>query len=259
MYTIEDAFNQVPDQSSLEEFPDIKIKGKNIVIRLPDSLLDNTTYTIQFGESIADITEGNPYSQFVYAFSTGEVIDSLYINGTVTDIWTGKPAANGLVLLYRNTEDSAFTTQNQPILPKPMNGETSGSVMLREVDTISMHLGSELQLLMTSPMNPLAFLDSSLLVSQPIEQADLNLFTEARQKPYVSDARSRARLGAHHIQPGTRQPPVSNRTGSRRHIYSVRSDTLYHWSQVAETDSQRIRISAREMDTFLVIPKRNFG
>lgn len=255
---LKDAFNQVLISPPLEEFPDIKIKGKNIVIRLPDSLLDNTTYTIQFGESIADITEGNPYSQFVYAFSTGEVIDSLYINGTVTDIWTGKPAANSLVLLYRNTEDSAFTTQKPTYFAKTNERGNFRISYVREGRYNLYALQDQnFNYFYDLPNESIAFLDSSLLVSQPIEQADLNLFTEARQKPFVSDARA--------VEPGLvriifNQAPDSLRYQTEQDhggifIHSG-SDTLYHWSQVADADSQRIRISAIEMDTFLVIPQK---
>ena len=61
--------------------------SKRIQIELMDSLLDNTTYTFNFGESIIDNNEGNKLPFFNYAFSTGAVIDSLEIKGKITDAY----------------------------------------------------------------------------------------------------------------------------------------------------------------------------
>lgn len=59
--------------------------SKIITIKLKDTLLPNTTYSFNFGQSIEDNNEGNPYKQFKYVFSTGSFIDSLKLNGVVKD------------------------------------------------------------------------------------------------------------------------------------------------------------------------------
>lgn len=59
--------------------------SKKITLQLKDSLLENTTYTFNFGESIIDYNESNPTSYLTYTLSTGATIDSLYIKGRVTD------------------------------------------------------------------------------------------------------------------------------------------------------------------------------
>ena len=51
--------------------------SKVITIKLKDTLKENTTYSMNFGQSIVDNNEGNPSSQFIYVFSTGTYIDSL--------------------------------------------------------------------------------------------------------------------------------------------------------------------------------------
>ncbi|MEY4935210.1 MAG: hypothetical protein RIS64_1569, partial [Bacteroidota bacterium] len=51
--------------------------SKFITIRIKDTLQPNTTYSFNFGQSIADNNEGNPFNQFKYVFSTGDYIDSL--------------------------------------------------------------------------------------------------------------------------------------------------------------------------------------
>ena len=59
--------------------------SKKITLELKDSLMENTTYTFNFGESIIDFNESNPTSYLTYTLSTGETIDSLYIRGSISD------------------------------------------------------------------------------------------------------------------------------------------------------------------------------
>lgn len=59
--------------------------SKYITIKILDTLQPNTTYSFNFGQSIEDNNEGNPFNQFKYVFSTGAYIDSLSIGGTVKD------------------------------------------------------------------------------------------------------------------------------------------------------------------------------
>jgi uncharacterized protein (DUF2141 family) len=59
--------------------------SKFITIRIKDTLLPNTTYSFNFGKSIQDNNEGNPYQQFKYVFSTGNYIDSLTLGAKAKD------------------------------------------------------------------------------------------------------------------------------------------------------------------------------
>lgn len=81
--------------------------AKFIEIEFLDSLVSNTTYTFNFGESIIDNNEGNPYSFFSYVFSTGETIDSLTLNASVKDALSRKTNPFVSVMLY--PVDSTFT------------------------------------------------------------------------------------------------------------------------------------------------------
>lgn len=79
----------------------VKVK-KNIVVLEFDSLLEaNTTYTFNFRNGIEDITERNPAENLRLAFSTGPVIDSLSLEGTVTDLMLGTPVKDASVILYK--------------------------------------------------------------------------------------------------------------------------------------------------------------
>ena len=87
--------------------PTIDFKFKIVTIKLKDSLLNNTTYTINFGNAIRDNNEGNPYKNFSYVFSTGKTIDSLQIRGRVIIAQSGKADSTIIALLYQQADDSA--------------------------------------------------------------------------------------------------------------------------------------------------------
>lgn len=88
--------------------PTAKVKGKNIVVTFNDTLLANRTYTVDFGQALADNNEGNLAPRLVYTFSTGEEIDSMYFTGSVFDCQTLKPIKNALVAVYSDLSDSAI-------------------------------------------------------------------------------------------------------------------------------------------------------
>ena len=81
--------------------------SKKVTLKLLDSLLKNTTYTFNFGESIVDFNESNPSSYLTYTLSTGATIDSLYIRGHITDAFENETERFISLQLY--PVDSIFT------------------------------------------------------------------------------------------------------------------------------------------------------
>lgn len=90
--------------------PLIRPSGKRVIVTLEDTLKENTTYTIDFGDAIVDNNEGNPLGDFTFTFSTGDVIDTMAISGTVLSAKDLEPIKNMLVGLHTNLNDTAFTT-----------------------------------------------------------------------------------------------------------------------------------------------------
>ena len=74
---------------------------KKVFLKFIDSLDVNTTYTINFGNSIKDNNEGNPLTFFNYTFSTGETIDSLYVKGNISDAYNIETDEYVSIHLYR--------------------------------------------------------------------------------------------------------------------------------------------------------------
>ena len=106
--TLENANQNVIISPPLAVKPDIKLSNKTVVIKFKEALLENTTYTIDFGKSIKDLHEGNEFKDYIYTFSTGEVLDTLSIAGSVVGANDKKAMADVFVTLYEGKRDSLF-------------------------------------------------------------------------------------------------------------------------------------------------------
>ncbi|MDR1631920.1 MAG: Ig-like domain-containing protein [Dysgonamonadaceae bacterium] len=93
-----------------KQMPVIRAIGKKISVELKDSLIANTTYTFDFTNGIVDNNEKNPLEGFAFAFSTGDIIDSLMISGLLLNAENLEPQPNIIVGIHSNPEDSAFTS-----------------------------------------------------------------------------------------------------------------------------------------------------
>jgi uncharacterized protein (DUF2141 family) len=102
--------------------------SKFINIKILDTLQPNTTYSLNFGQSIADNNEGNPYNQFKYVFSTGTYIDSLALNGRIKDSYN-KTADNFVtVMLYEINDkfmDSVIYKENPRYITNTLDSLTT--------------------------------------------------------------------------------------------------------------------------------------
>jgi len=91
--------------------PVVESKLKTVTIKIKDTLEENTTYRIDFGESVRDINENNILRNLNYTFSTGSYIDSAYLTGNVIIAESGKIDSSIIVVLHRNLDDSAVAKE----------------------------------------------------------------------------------------------------------------------------------------------------
>ena len=91
----------------LSKLPKYKIQGKSLVVYFDEDLIENTTYTLDIGNAVADNNEGNVYPGYTLVFSTGSKIDSMLVSGIVQDCNTLKPVKGATVMLYKDLRDSA--------------------------------------------------------------------------------------------------------------------------------------------------------
>jgi hypothetical protein len=95
---------QIVVSPPLEETPEYSVSGRNLKVSLRGALKRNTTYTINFGNAIADNHEGNVLENLCYVFSTGNTLDSNIISGFIYNSFTAKPEKNIVVGLYSANE-----------------------------------------------------------------------------------------------------------------------------------------------------------
>ena len=92
-----------------KEAPEVKVSGRKVLVEFFDTLRENTTYTVDFGDAILDNNEDNPLGNFAYAFSTGDHIDTMEVSGTVLNAQDLEPIKGIQVGLHKDLNDTAFT------------------------------------------------------------------------------------------------------------------------------------------------------
>jgi len=105
--------------------------SKYISIKIKDTLKDNTTYAFNFGESIVDNNEENPYPYYRYVFSTGETIDSLSLKGFIVDALLEEPDTFVSVMLYdidSTYSDSIVYKEKPRYITNTLDSVTSFSI-----------------------------------------------------------------------------------------------------------------------------------
>lgn len=107
---LDDAMNKIVVSPAQRTTPAISSNGKRVTVELRDTLLPNTTYTIDFADAVKDLNEGNVLDGLALDFATGDTIDTLRISGMVFEARTLEPAQGMLVGVYSNLADSAITT-----------------------------------------------------------------------------------------------------------------------------------------------------
>lgn len=117
----------------LKNRPDITpySASRQIKIRFRDTLQPNTTYSLNFGQSIEDNNEGNKLQGYRYVFSTGNYIDSLSVSGSVKDALNQETDKFVSVMLYEAGEqfnDSIIYKENPRYITNTLDSLTTFTI-----------------------------------------------------------------------------------------------------------------------------------
>ena len=88
-------------------------KKERLYIKLQTPLADSTTYSFNFLDGVTDITERNPVFNFKLAFSTGSFIDSMSVEGVITNLTSGEPQKEFTIGLY-DIKDTIDVFEKKP-------------------------------------------------------------------------------------------------------------------------------------------------
>lgn len=116
--TLNNPSNNVLISPPLSKKPTYRTSGKTLIIRFEEPLQPSTTYSINFGDAIKDLHEGNVFKGYIFNFSTGESIDSLSLKGKITSASTLTAMEGFVVGLYSDDNDS-LTIDSLPYRVKP--------------------------------------------------------------------------------------------------------------------------------------------
>jgi hypothetical protein len=181
---VEDILNNVLVSPYQPIPPVISYNFRTVTVRFRDILLPNTTYSINFGNAIRDLNEGNPLKGFEFTFSTGDVIDSLSVSGNVTMSETGLVDSSVLILLYNNLSDTAVRTMDPSYIArvrgdgffefKNLPPGNFNVFALRDGDNSRTY---------NSKSEAFAFLDSSITLVDAISGLNLYAYEQVKAPP----------------------------------------------------------------------------
>ena len=175
--------------------PRVDYKLHTVTLRLKDTLEENTTYTINFGNAIQDVHENNPIKNFTYVFSTGPTIDSLELKGRVVLAESGNTDTTMIAVLHKSRDDSAVVNERPRYIVK-LDGKGNFNFHHLPAGTFSLYAmkdegGSHRY---QSPTQLFAFSDSPIVVGQTTPAITLYAY---REKELVLTAPpAQARTGA---------------------------------------------------------------
>ena len=116
--TLNNPSNNVLISPPMSKKPTYRTSGKTLIIKFEEPLQPNTTYSINFGDAIKDLHEGNIFKGYTFNFSTGASIDSLSLKGKVISASALTPMDGMIVGLYSGDNESV-TLDSLPYKVKP--------------------------------------------------------------------------------------------------------------------------------------------
>jgi uncharacterized protein (DUF2141 family) len=119
--TLNNANQEIQITPSINNKYKIHSKKKIIELTFTEQLKENTTYRINLNKSIKDITEGNVAQELTILFSTGNQLDSLYIEGNIINIKNNKNT-DVIVGIYNSSDTLNIYKQQPYVYTKSIKG-----------------------------------------------------------------------------------------------------------------------------------------
>ena len=228
--------------------PEVKAKGKILLVELKDSLRKNTTYTFNFGNSIRDFTEANAKEDFQYVFSTGSYIDSLKLSGTVKNAFDLKTDKGILVMLYDTYEDSvpckklpSYFTKTKGDGSYKINNIRPGTYKAFSLKDVNNNY------LYDVPAENIAFSDSLIKIAKNTK-LDLQMFKEEpkKQRMLKNFVRGYGSIFLAYTKPVTNisYKPMNSGTKTETFLseFNERRDTVQVWFPAFGNDSLHFKV-----------------
>jgi len=217
-------------------------RGKKVIVEFNEEevLKENTTYQINFGKAIMDLTAGNVMENYTFLFSTGDKLDKLSIEGQLIDYVTQQPVKDGIVLLHDNLSDTCFTTLKPNYLTRT---DDKGKFKLQNLraDTFQIFglVDGNVSYTYDLQTEQVAFLDSMLILTDsmpPLTGIHLDLFDEEDAALLIEARQKQQGLVKIMYQPKPIKPTInfSNQEDTRSYT-EFSGDTLMFWHTLEDS------------------------
>lgn len=187
---LKDLQNQLIITPSIEGKYESKQSKNSLELIFEEDFAENTTYTFSFREGIGDLNEGNPAKDLKLAFSTGDYLDSLSINGRIRNLMTDKPVDDALVSLYR-AHDTLNVFNSRPYYLAKANKEgyyqfdnlKNGEYLIYAVKDVNKNLKAD------SRSEPIGFLKDTIALNENIDSLHINILSVNTDSLKINNSR----------------------------------------------------------------------
>lgn len=249
--SLDNPFEKLSYSPTPKNNPFAESKLKTVTIKLKDTLEENTTYSIDFGNAIRDINENNELKNFFFTFSTGNTIDSAFLTGKVIIAETGKTDSTLIAVLHRNSDDSAVAKEKPRYYTK-LKGD--GSFLFRNLKPGQYHLfaikdadgGKKYD----QPSELIAFLNQPLNIGTDTSITLYAFEEEREQKPLPKSSASKTT--ATKKSEDVRLRLANNLDGGRQDLLNNLTLTSEHPFKTFDTSKIRLTDKTFNRLTYLV-------
>ena len=230
---------------------DIKKDGKKLKISLNEKPAENTTYILNFGNSIMDYTENNIAKDFKFIFSSGSNIDSLSISGNLLDAYKLEPVKDALVCLYINPENDSVVYKRKP--DYTVRSNDLGVFKFTNLKDNNYKLFALLEennnKLFDSENEQIAFIDTIIKLKKNIQLSDLKMFKEIpNKKKLINKSITYQKIELNYNKANnTKIKPIDNTIDTI--VYSNNSDSISIYFTKRLDSTQVITYDGNKMDT----------
>jgi len=232
-------------------------RGKRVTFEFAEEevLKENATYQINFGDAIKDFTEGNTLKNFVFVFSTGDVIDSLSVGGNVVDVSTGEGMSDVVVMLYDNLSDTSFFTQKPFYFTKTnANGKFQLNNLKSDTFQIFALEDGNVNYYYDQASEKVGFLDSMIILKDTLNNdLTINVFDEEDEPiliDYEQDYKGLIKLA--YAPTPFKFDIESEEIDSLKYFHEIINDSIYLWHNILNSDSSVFMVKYNEeIDTVI--------
>lgn len=187
------SLNTASDKILISPFPakspNYESKLKTVTVRLKDSLLPNTTYSIDFGDAISDLNETNILKNFRFTFSTGSTIDTNELRGKIILAETGTTDSTMFALLYTKQEDSTVAKETPRYVARvDVKGNFRFTNLPAGIFYVYALLDVDGNKKYNQPIEQFAFLDSPVVINGATKPVLLYAYAAEKEKKRESTA-----------------------------------------------------------------------